>query len=139
VPLIIYVTSGKDDPFVRHHPSKALFALIISQFVWLIMASVKASRGEWWRYPIAIWPVPGEFNRSVQRTSHVALIGALRRFLELLVQEVADQGWAAAEHVAVTEGTVDATHRREVLGRPEGRDRISGLLTGVGAIPVLDQ
>jgi uncharacterized Tic20 family protein len=93
VPLIIYVTSGKDDPFVRHHSSEALnfaitylfaslammmlffvsiillplliivipafFALIISQFVWLIMAAVKASRGEWWRYPIAIRLVPG--------------------------------------------------------------------------------
>jgi uncharacterized protein len=93
VPLVIYLTSGKDDPFVRHHSSEALnfaityaiasfalmplffigvfllplllllipafFALIISQYVWLIMASMKSYRGEWWRYPICIRLVSG--------------------------------------------------------------------------------
>jgi hypothetical protein len=93
VPLVVYLTAGKDDPFVRHHSSEALnfaityliasfavvplflagfflpllllvvvplfFTLIIAHFVWLVMASIKAYNGEWWRYPICVRVVPG--------------------------------------------------------------------------------
>ncbi|MGZ4683166.1 MAG: DUF4870 domain-containing protein [Acidimicrobiales bacterium] len=96
VPLVIYLTSGKDDPFVRHHSAEALnfsityvfaalacmvmffvgivawpllivaffglFAIAIGHLVLLIMASVKAYHGEWWRYPVNIRLVPGAYG-----------------------------------------------------------------------------
>ena len=88
VPLVLYLTAGKDDPFIRHHSAEALnfsityliasfatfalffvgiffpplfiglflawLAIIIGHLVLLVMASVAAYRGEWWRYPVCI-------------------------------------------------------------------------------------
>lgn len=84
-PLIIYLTSGRDDPFVRHHSAESLnfqitvliayivsFVLIlvlvgllmlmvvgIGALVLEIVGSVAAYRGEWWRYPVNIRFVSG--------------------------------------------------------------------------------
>ena len=96
VPLVLYLTSGKDDPFVRHHSAEALnfsityliaflscfvlffvgivawpllivaflgmFAIAIGHLVLLIVASIKAYHGEWWRYPVNIRLVPGAYG-----------------------------------------------------------------------------
>jgi uncharacterized Tic20 family protein len=84
-PLVIYLTSGKNDPFVRHHSAESLNfsitvfigsliciatmciiigfillpVLIIGAYVFQIMGALAASRGEWWRYPINIRIVSG--------------------------------------------------------------------------------
>ncbi len=96
VPLIIYLTTGAQDPFVKHHAAEALnfsitylfaslacmvmffvgilvwpllivaflclFTIAIGHFVLLVMASIKAYRGEWWRYPVNIRLVPGAYG-----------------------------------------------------------------------------
>jgi uncharacterized Tic20 family protein len=84
-PLIIYLTSAKTDPFVRHHAAEALnfhitlaiayvacFALmcviigfflfpvlIIGSLIFEIQGAIAANRGEWWKYPINIRMVSG--------------------------------------------------------------------------------
>jgi uncharacterized Tic20 family protein len=84
-PLVIYLTTGKQDPFVRHHSSEALnfqitlliamiasaallcllvgfllvFIVPIVAIVLEIQGTLAASRGEWWRYPINIRMVSG--------------------------------------------------------------------------------
>lgn len=84
-PLIVYLTVGKDDPFVRHHASEALnfqltvlvativsavlmlvligfvliFVVSIGALVSAIVATMAASRGEWYRYPVCIRFVSG--------------------------------------------------------------------------------
>jgi len=84
-PLIIYLVNGEKDPFVRHHASEALNfqitlfiaylvsallmlvligflllpAVIVGAYVFGIMATLAANRGEWYRYPINIRLVPG--------------------------------------------------------------------------------
>jgi hypothetical protein len=84
-PLIIYLTNGEKDPFVRHHSAEALnfqitlvigyiasvvlmlvligfvtlFVVGIGGLVLMIMATVAANRGEWYRYPVNIRIVPG--------------------------------------------------------------------------------
>jgi uncharacterized Tic20 family protein len=91
VPLIIYATVGKTDPFVRHHSSEALnfslaymlvmfigmilgfvtlfigFIVIlplmlvagVAHLIFSIQGAMKASAGEWWRYPVSIRFVSG--------------------------------------------------------------------------------
>ena len=93
IPLVLYLTAGKDDPFVRHHSAEALnfsityviafigsftlflvgflfpplliavvlalMTIVVGHLVLLIMATVHAYRGEWWRYPVCIRLVPG--------------------------------------------------------------------------------
>jgi uncharacterized Tic20 family protein len=87
-PLVIYLTTGKQDPFVRHHSSEALnfqitvaiaaivsiilvfviigifllIAVIVLAYVFPIMGAIKANRGEWWRYPINIRFVSGAYG-----------------------------------------------------------------------------
>jgi uncharacterized Tic20 family protein len=84
-PLIIYLINGEKDPFVRHHAAEALnfqitlligyltsfvlmlvligfltfFVVWIGGLVLMIMATIAANRGEWYRYPINIRLVPG--------------------------------------------------------------------------------
>lgn len=84
-PLVIYIVAKDDQPFAKHHAAEALnfqitvflavlasfvlifviigifliFAVIIAAFVMQIMATVAASRGEWYRYPINIRLVSG--------------------------------------------------------------------------------
>lgn len=84
-PLVIYLTTGKEDPFVRHHAAEALnfqITVIIASLVCLalmcviigffllpvlaigalvleIQGSLAANRGEWWRYPVNIRMVDG--------------------------------------------------------------------------------
>jgi uncharacterized Tic20 family protein len=84
-PLVIYLTTGKEDPFVRHHAAEALnfqITVFIATMVCLVLAcvvigffllpvvaigalvfeiqgSLAANRGEWWRYPINIRMVSG--------------------------------------------------------------------------------
>jgi uncharacterized Tic20 family protein len=84
-PLVIYLTSAKEDPFVRHHAAEALnfhitlaiayvacFALmclfvgfILFPILWIgslvleIQGCLAANRGEWWKYPINIRMVSG--------------------------------------------------------------------------------
>ena len=84
-PLVIYLTTGKEDPFVRHHAAEALnfqitvmlaslvclvlmcvvigFFLIpvvaIGALVFEIQGSLAANRGEWWKYPINLRMVSG--------------------------------------------------------------------------------
>jgi uncharacterized Tic20 family protein len=84
-PLIIYLINGEKDPYVRHHSAEALnfqitlfigylasFALMlvligfitffvvwIGGLVLMIMATMAANRGEWYRYPINLRLVPG--------------------------------------------------------------------------------
>jgi uncharacterized Tic20 family protein len=84
-PLIIYLTAGKQDPFVRHHSAEALNfqltvaiasiacvilmflvigffllpVLIIGALVFEIQGCMAANRGEWWRYPVNIRMVSG--------------------------------------------------------------------------------
>jgi hypothetical protein len=84
-PLIIYLINGEKDPFVRHHSAEALnfqitlviayvvsfvlmlvligfvlfFVVWIGSIVLMIMATLAANRGEWYRYPINIRLVPG--------------------------------------------------------------------------------
>ena len=96
VPLVIYLTTGAQDPFVKHHAAEALnfsityviaslgcmvlffvgfaawpllivaflglFTIAIGHFVLLVMASIKAYHGEWWRYPVNIRLVPGAYG-----------------------------------------------------------------------------
>jgi uncharacterized Tic20 family protein len=84
-PLIIYLINGEKDPFVRHHSAEALnfqitlviayivsfvlmlvligfvlfFVVWIGSIVLMIMATIAANRGEWYRYPFNIRLVPG--------------------------------------------------------------------------------
>lgn len=84
-PLIIYLVNGEKDPFVRHHSAEALnfqitlFIGYIASFVlmivligfvtflviWIgglvlmIIATMAANRGEWYRYPVNLRLVPG--------------------------------------------------------------------------------
>jgi len=84
-PLIVYLTVGKNDPFVRHHASEALnfqltvmlgtilsaflmliligfvliFVVTIGALVYAVLATMAASRGEWYRYPVCIRFVSG--------------------------------------------------------------------------------
>lgn len=84
-PLIIYLVNGEKDPYVRHHSAEALnfqitlaiayvasfvlmlvligfvlfFVVWIGSIVMMIMATLAANRGEWYRYPINIRFVPG--------------------------------------------------------------------------------
>ena len=84
-PLVIYLINGDKDPYVRHHASEALnfhltmlIAYIVSavllivligiillpivailSFVFSIIATIAASKGEWYRYPISIRMVSG--------------------------------------------------------------------------------
>jgi uncharacterized Tic20 family protein len=84
-PLIIYIVNGDKDPFVRHHASESLnfhitlfigymvsfvlmivligfvtfFVIWIVGLIFMIQASMAASRGEWYRYPINIRFVSG--------------------------------------------------------------------------------
>jgi uncharacterized Tic20 family protein len=84
-PLIIYLINGEKDPFVRHHSAEALnfqitlfiayiasfvlmlvligfitfFVVWIGGIVLMIMATIAANRGEWYRYPINLRLVPG--------------------------------------------------------------------------------
>lgn len=84
-PLVIYLVNGEKDPFVRHHASESLnfqltlliawlvtFALmlvlvgfllfpvvLVGGYVFGILATMAASRGEWYRFPISIRMVPG--------------------------------------------------------------------------------
>jgi hypothetical protein len=84
-PLIIYLVNGDKDPFVRHHSAEALnfqitlligyltsvalmlvligfltfFVVWIGGLVFMIMATIAANRGEWYRYPINLRLVPG--------------------------------------------------------------------------------
>jgi uncharacterized Tic20 family protein len=79
-PLIVYLTIGKNDPFVRYHAREALnfqltvmvativsaflmliligfvliFVVSIGALVYAVMATMAASRGEWYRYPVCI-------------------------------------------------------------------------------------
>jgi uncharacterized Tic20 family protein len=79
LPLVIYLVE-KRDPFVRHHAAEALnfqlaviVALVVSiplmllivgfftflaamvlNWVFGIMGAIKASQGQWWRYPVNI-------------------------------------------------------------------------------------
>ena len=79
-PLIIYLVKKDDSPYVRHHAAQALnfqlsiiiyaivsfililvligilllLALGVGAFVLTIVAAIKASNGEWYRYPLAI-------------------------------------------------------------------------------------
>lgn len=88
-PLIIYLMNGRKDPFIRHHSSEALNfqityaiaifvsalsilllvgilllpAVVIVGLVFEIQGTVAANRGEWWRYPINLRMVPGEYGR----------------------------------------------------------------------------
>jgi uncharacterized Tic20 family protein len=84
-PLVIYLTKGQTDPFVRHHAAESLnfqITVVIAAFVSLILfivligiimlpvviigalvleivGAVRANAGEWWRYPVNIRLVPG--------------------------------------------------------------------------------
>jgi uncharacterized Tic20 family protein len=84
-PLIIYLINGEKDPYVRHHSAEALnfqitlfigylasfvlmlvligfltfFVVWIGGLVFMIMATMAANRGEWYRYPINLRLVPG--------------------------------------------------------------------------------
>ncbi len=84
-PLVIYVTSGNQDPFVRHHSAEALnfhitvaiglmvsavlicvgigiitfFLFWIGGIVLSVMAALAASRGEWYKYPFSFRIVSG--------------------------------------------------------------------------------
>ncbi len=84
-PLVIYLMARDDQPFVKHHAAEALnfqitliiavvisfvlvFVLIgflllpvvmIGAFVFEVIASVAANRGEWYRFPINIRMVSG--------------------------------------------------------------------------------
>lgn len=84
-PLILYLTTGKEDPYVRHHSAEALnfqisviiasavcgvlmcvvigfFLLpvvLIGALVFEIQGCLAANRGEWWRYPINLRMVSG--------------------------------------------------------------------------------
>jgi uncharacterized Tic20 family protein len=84
-PLIIYLINGEKDPFVRHHSAEALnfqitlviayivsfvlmlvligfvlfFVVWIGSIVLMIMATIAANRGEWYRYPFNLRLVPG--------------------------------------------------------------------------------
>lgn len=84
-PLIIYVTSGDKDPFVKHHAAEALnfqitmgIGILVSgilmcvligfvtifvfwgmSIVFAIIAAQAANRGEWYRYPMSIRMVSG--------------------------------------------------------------------------------
>ena len=84
-PLIIYLINGDKDPFVRHHAAESLnfqitvaialfvsaililvlIGLLLFPVIWIgalvfeIIGAVRASKGEWWRYPINIRMVPG--------------------------------------------------------------------------------
>ena len=46
---------------------------------------------------------------------------------------------ARADQVAVAGGGVDARHRREVLRRPQRRQRVGAELAGVGPVPLAEQ
>ena len=93
LPLVIYLTVGQTDPFVRHHGAEslnlsityllalfclfplffvgilfppllvlvvpAMFVLIFGHLGLAINATVKAYRGEWYRYPVLLRLVPG--------------------------------------------------------------------------------
>ena len=78
VPLVIYLIKKDQSPFVKHHAAEALnfaitttiayvvaFALVfvlvgfvllpllfIGHFVFLVMATIAANKGEWYRYPL---------------------------------------------------------------------------------------
>lgn len=84
-PLVIYLTSGEKDPFVRHHAAESLnfqisltiawivtfvlmFLLVgflIAPVLWIgslvfeIIGATRANKGEWWKYPINIRMVSG--------------------------------------------------------------------------------
>lgn len=84
-PLIIYLTVKDDQPFAKHHAAEALnfqltvliaslvsiilvfvligivmiFVVAIYAFVFAIVATVAANRGEWYRYPVNIRMVSG--------------------------------------------------------------------------------
>ncbi len=79
-PLVVLLVKGNDSPFVRHHAIESLnfqitaailtvvffilifvvigifllVALGIAYVVLVIMATVAASRGEWYRYPVSL-------------------------------------------------------------------------------------
>lgn len=79
-PLVIYLTKRDDDAFTRFHAAEALNfqisiviawigtfilffviigffllpVLLVLQFLFPIMGSVKSNRGEWWKYPLNI-------------------------------------------------------------------------------------
>lgn len=79
-PLIIFVTAGKQDPYVRDQAGEALnfqltmligtlvsivlmfvligfvtiFVVMIANWIFCIMAAMAANRGEWYRYPVNI-------------------------------------------------------------------------------------
>lgn len=79
LPLVVYLVE-KQNPYVRHHAAEALnfqltmliamavsfvlllvfvgfftlLAAMVLNYVWGIMGAVKASQGQWWRYPISI-------------------------------------------------------------------------------------
>jgi uncharacterized Tic20 family protein len=87
-PLIIYLTNGDKDPYVKHHSAEALnfhltvliaelvsavlmlvligflmfFAVWIGALVFSIQATIAANRGEWYRYPICIRFVSGSLG-----------------------------------------------------------------------------
>jgi uncharacterized Tic20 family protein len=84
-PLVIYLVAKPEQPFTKHHAAEALnfqitvtiayivsfvaifllIGIIMLPLVWIgslvlmIMASIAANRGEWYRYPVNIRLVPG--------------------------------------------------------------------------------
>jgi uncharacterized Tic20 family protein len=84
-PLVIYLVARPDQPFAKHHAAEALNfqitvtiaafvsailmlvliglillpIVVIGAFVLEIIASVAASRGEWYRFPVNLRLVPG--------------------------------------------------------------------------------
>lgn len=84
-PLVIYLIAKPDQPFAKHHATEALnfqitvtIAVFVSALLMLVligllllpivvigalifevMASLAASRGEWYRYPVSLRLVPG--------------------------------------------------------------------------------
>ena len=84
-PLVIYLVAKDDQPFAKHHAAEALnfqitvtiaafvcfvlmfvligflliFVVMIGALVLEVMASIAASRGEWYRFPVNLRLVPG--------------------------------------------------------------------------------
>ena len=101
LPLILYLTVGQNEPFVKHHAAESLnlsityvaaifaifplfflgfvvppllilvvpvmFVVIFGHLGLAINATVKAYRGEWYRYPVLIRLVPGSVDPRVGR------------------------------------------------------------------------
>ena len=84
-PLVMYLVAKDDQPFLKHHAAESLnfqitlfigfivsavlmlvligfllfFVVWIGGLVLVIVATMAANRGEWYRYPINIRMVPG--------------------------------------------------------------------------------